>query len=70
MVSAPEVDGHFFDTTLQLGLARTGRFKVFAKAGVMYWQLNYEATAQTSGGVSESAMTIRIFFESRTRCEF
>ncbi|WP_372985568.1 outer membrane beta-barrel protein [Marinobacter sp.] len=48
--ASAEVDGHFFDATLQLGMPRTGRFKVFAKAGAMFWQLNYEATAQTIAG--------------------
>jgi len=48
--ASAEVDGHFFDATLQLGMPQTGRFKVFAKAGAMFWQLNYEATAQTSQG--------------------
>ncbi|MCG7199742.1 outer membrane beta-barrel protein [Marinobacter pelagius] len=48
--ASAEVEGHFFDATLQLGMPRAGRFKVFAKAGAMFWQLNYEATAQTSGG--------------------
>ena len=48
--ASAELDGHFFDATLQLGMPRSGRFKVFAKAGVMFWQLNYEATAQTSSG--------------------
>lgn len=48
--ASAEIDGHFFDATLQLGLPRSGPFKVFAKAGAMFWQLNYEASAQTSLG--------------------
>ncbi|GGC77353.1 outer membrane beta-barrel protein [Marinobacter halophilus] len=39
------VNGHFVDTTLQLGMPETGPFKVFTKAGLMLWRLNYEAAA-------------------------
>lgn len=43
-----DIDGHFFDATLQLGLPESGPFKAFAKAGVVYWQLNYDSS-WTSG---------------------
>ena len=39
------VNGHFVDTTLQLGMPKSGPFKVFTKAGLMLWRLNYEAAA-------------------------
>tara|TARA_R110001583_G_scaffold195544_1_gene375832 strand:+ start:4282 stop:4884 length:603 start_codon:yes stop_codon:yes gene_type:complete len=39
------VNGHFVDTTLQLGMPESGPFKVFTKAGLMLWRLNYEAAA-------------------------
>lgn len=42
---AAAVNGHFVDTTLQLGLPESGPFKVFSKAGLMVWRLNYEAAA-------------------------
>src|SRR5690554_6155371 len=42
---AVAVNGHFVDTTLQLGMPETGPFKFFAKAGLMLWRLNYEAAA-------------------------
>lgn len=42
---AAAVNGHFVDTTLQLGMPETGPFKVFTKAGLMLWRLNYEAAA-------------------------
>lgn len=42
---AASVSGHFVDTTLQLGLPETGPFKVFTKAGLMLWRLNYEVAA-------------------------
>lgn len=39
------VDGHFVDTTLQLGMPETGPFKVFTKAGLVLWRLNYDIAA-------------------------
>lgn len=45
-----DIDGHFFDATLQMGLPESGPFKIFAKAGVVYWQLNYDASL-TNGSV-------------------
>ncbi len=42
---AAAVNGHFVDTTLQLGMPETGPFKVFAKAGLMLWRLNYDVAA-------------------------
>lgn len=42
---AAAINGHFVDTTLQLGMPESGPFKVFTKAGLMLWRLNYEAAA-------------------------
>ena len=42
---AAAVNGHFVDTTLQLGMPEAGPFKVFTKAGLMLWRLNFEAAA-------------------------
>lgn len=42
---AASVNGHFVDTTLQLGLPESGPFKVFTKAGLMFWRLNLDASA-------------------------
>jgi len=42
---AAAVNGHFIDTTLQLGMPETGPFKVFTKAGVLLWRLNYDVAA-------------------------
>ncbi|MCM0612183.1 outer membrane beta-barrel protein [Marinobacter sediminum] len=42
---AAAVNGHFVDTTLQLGMPESGPFKVFTKAGLMLWRLNYEVAA-------------------------
>lgn len=39
------VNGHFVDSTVQLGMPETGPFKVFAKAGLMLWRLNYDIAA-------------------------
>jgi opacity protein-like surface antigen len=42
---AAAVNGHFIDTTLQLGMPETGPFRIFTKAGLMYWRLNLEGAA-------------------------
>lgn len=42
---AVAVSGHFVDTTLQVGLPEKGPFKLFTKAGLLFWRLNYEAAA-------------------------
>jgi len=42
------VNGHFVDTTLQVGLPEAGPFKIFSKAGLMLWRLNYDASASNS----------------------
>ena len=42
---AAAVNGHFVDTTLQLGMPETGPFKVFTKAGLLLWRLNYDVAA-------------------------
>lgn len=42
---AASVNGHFVDTTLQLGMPESGPLKVFTKAGLMLWRLNYEVSA-------------------------
>lgn len=42
---AAAINGHFVDTTLQLGLPESGPFKFFTKAGLMLWRLNYEVAA-------------------------
>ncbi|HSH13807.1 MAG TPA: hypothetical protein VLA15_08655, partial [Desulfurivibrionaceae bacterium] len=42
---AAAVSGHFSDTTLQLGMPESGPFRVFTKAGLMYWRLNLDVSA-------------------------
>jgi len=37
--------GHFIDTTLQFGMPESGPFKLFTKAGIMFWRLNFEGAA-------------------------
>lgn len=52
---AAAINGHFVDTTLQLGLPESGPFKVFSKAGLMLWRLNYEVEASNGFlSISES----------------
>lgn len=44
-----EADGHFVDATLHLGTPRTESFQVFAKAGAMYWLVDYKVSAPAFG---------------------
>jgi len=50
---AGEMSGHFVDTTLQFGLPEKGPFRIFSKAGLVLWKLNYEISA-TDGFISVS----------------
>ena len=45
ITAAAEANGHFADATLQLGIPGTGPFQVFAKAGAMYWLIDYNVSA-------------------------
>ncbi|MGM0570387.1 outer membrane beta-barrel protein [Marinobacter sp.] len=42
---AAEAKGHFVDATMQLGVPGSGPFQVFAKAGAMYWLIDYRVSA-------------------------
>lgn len=46
-------NGHFVDATMQFGVPGTGPFQVFAKAGAMYWLVDYKISAPILG-ISES----------------
>lgn len=62
---AVAANGHFVDTTFQLGMPEAGPFKVFTKAGLLLWRLNYEAAA--SNGfmtVSESDSDTGVAFRT------
>lgn len=45
--------GHFVDTTLQLGIPESGPFRIFAKAGLLLWYVDYEVSA-SNGWISAS----------------
>ena len=50
--SAPlnlEMHGHFVDATFHVGTSRTEPFQIFAKAGAMYWLLDYKISAPAFG---------------------
>lgn len=48
-----EANGHFLDATFQVAAPVTGAFRVFAKAGAMYWRVDYTESVAVLG-ISES----------------
>lgn len=44
-----EADGHFVDATLHIGTSRTEPFQIFAKAGAMYWLIDYKVSVPAFG---------------------
>jgi len=46
-------NAHFVDSTLQLGIPESGPFRIFAKAGLLLWYVDYEVSA-SNGWISAS----------------
>lgn len=64
VVAAAEAKGHFLDATVQFGIPGSGPFQVFAKAGAMYWLIDYSVSAtngvvRVSGSDEEDGAALR-----------